>query len=90
LVTFSYCGAGCPQVWQAALQSGVTIPPPASRCDLNADGVVNNLDVQIAIGQALGTAACGSADLIGNGVCSVIDVQRVINANLGGACLTGQ
>jgi hypothetical protein len=62
---------------------------PASSCDLNSDGVVNNTDVQIAIGQALGTSACTTADLLQNGQCSVVDVQRVINASMGGACVTG-
>jgi hypothetical protein len=59
-------------------------------CDLNHDGVVNALDVQLAINQALGLAACSSADLQQNGTCSVIDVQRVITASLGGACIIGQ
>jgi hypothetical protein len=58
-------------------------------CDLNGDGVVNVVDVQLAISQALGTLPCGSADLIGSGTCTVIDVQRVISAALGSACQLG-
>jgi hypothetical protein len=58
-------------------------------CDLNGDGVVNNLDVQIAIAQAVGTGICNTADLLQTGQCSVVDVQRVINASLGGACKIG-
>ena len=85
LVSFTYCGAGCAQVWQGAFQA----VPAAGPCDLNSDGAVNILDVQIAIGQALGTTACGSADLNGDGVCNVIDVQRIVNASLGMACRTG-
>jgi hypothetical protein len=88
LITFSYCGPGCPQVWQGTVQS-VSSAPPAGRCDLNSDGVVDLLDVQLAIGQVLGTTPCGSADLVGNGVCSVIDVQRIVNASLGGTCRIG-
>jgi hypothetical protein len=61
-----------------------------SLCDLNADGVVNNSDVQIAISQALGSSACGNADLGRNGTCNVIDVQRVINAANGQTCKVGQ
>jgi hypothetical protein len=61
-----------------------------SACDLNGDGVVNNLDVQIAINQALGTTGCTNASLQQNGQCNVIDVQRVVNASLGGACKLGQ
>jgi hypothetical protein len=62
----------------------------ANACDLNGDGVVNAADVQIAISQALGSTACGSADLMHSGQCSVVDVQRVINASLGSSCRVGQ
>ena len=48
-------------------QSGA---PSPSRCDLNGDGAVNILDVQLAINQALGGSPCGSADLDRNGVCN--------------------
>ncbi|MGA7235515.1 MAG: hypothetical protein WBY44_07540 [Bryobacteraceae bacterium] len=73
-----------------SVQLNSTAAPPAhSACDLNGDGVVNALDVQAAINQALGIATCGTAALTGNGQCTVVDVQRVINASLGGACLTG-
>lgn len=59
-------------------------------CDVNGDGAVNVLDVQLAINQAMGLASCSTADLQQNGVCSVVDVQRVINAALGQACVIGQ
>jgi hypothetical protein len=62
---------------------------PVPACDLNGDGVVNSLDVQDAIAQALGSSPCGNADLDHNGVCNVIDVQRVINAVNGQVCKTG-
>jgi len=61
----------------------------AATCDLNDDGVVNALDVQIALNQALGAISCGTADLNGNGACNVVDLQRVINAALGAACHIG-
>jgi hypothetical protein len=64
-------------------------PRPANPCDLNGDGVVNSLDVQIAINQSVGITVCTNASLEGNGLCDVVDVQRVINASLGGACKTG-
>ena len=66
-----------------------TVPPPSSACDLNGDGTVDVLDVQISINQALGLAQCTNSDLQQNGTCTVIDVQRVINAALGGACVVG-
>jgi hypothetical protein len=65
------------------------IPVPSSACDLNGDGIVNVVDVQIAVNQALGIVPCGSADLQNNGTCNVVDVQRVIVAALGGECLVG-
>ena len=61
----------------------------AATCDLNDDGVVNNLDVQIAVNAAIGLAACGFGDLDGNGACDAVDLQRVILAAAGAACRIG-
>jgi len=58
-------------------------------CDLDANGALNVVDVQLAINQALGLISCTTADLQQNGQCNVIDVQRVINAALGGSCVIG-
>jgi hypothetical protein len=60
-----------------------------SPCDLNKDGIVDVVDVQTAINQATGQAACGAADLTHDGLCNVVDVVRVINAALGGVCRVG-
>jgi hypothetical protein len=60
---------------------------PPSPCDLNGDGQVNSLDVQIAVNQALGVTACTNAALITAGVCNILDVQIVINAALGNGCV---
>ena len=79
-VTWSQPGTLVGEVWLGRLSANTS--NQASACDINKDGVVNTLDVQIATNQALGLAPCGSADLIGNGVCSVIDVQRIVNAAL--------
>jgi hypothetical protein len=59
-------------------------------CDLNADGVVNMLDVEIAVNQGLGISPCTNAALGQPGVCTVLDVQRIINAAMGQACKLGQ
>lgn len=59
-----------------------------NQCDLNADGTVNVLDAQVAINMALGVVPC-TANISNLGVCDVIVVQRIINASLGGGCLTG-
>ena len=57
--------------------------PPT--CDVNHDGAVNIVDIQLEINQALGRAPCTS-DLDSNGTCDVVDVQRVITAALTGQC----
>lgn len=58
-------------------------------CDINGDSLVNIVDVQLSINQALGSTPCGGADLSQDGVCNIVDVQRVINTALGAACQTG-
>lgn len=67
-----------------ALAWRLTVSP----CDLNTDGVVNVLDVQLMVSQAIGTTSCTNR-LDGAATCDVIDVQRVVNAALGGACRQG-
>lgn len=56
-------------------------------CDLNSDGAVNNADWQLAVSMSLGQTAC-SANIMGEGVCNVVVVQRVINA-MTGSCTVG-
>jgi hypothetical protein len=58
-------------------------------CDLNNDAIVNSTDVAMAIDQALGTSPCAGAALTGDGTCTVVGVQRVINAVLGQTCRVG-
>lgn len=54
-----------------------------SKYDLNSDGVVNSLDIQIALSQALKQTPCTNGDVDGNGKCQIKDVQLVILASLG-------
>jgi hypothetical protein len=61
----------------------------AGTCDLNDDGVVNVIDVQLEIDAALGLIPCGAGDLNGDGVCDSTDVQRVEAAALGLGCDVG-
>jgi hypothetical protein len=51
--------------------------------DINGDGITNVTDIQIAVNQAAGGAACGSGDANKDGVCNVADVQLVVNRSLG-------
>ena len=60
----------------------------ANACDLNQDGSVNIVDVQLAVNMTLGLTPCTST-ILGTGVCNVVVVQRVTNAFLSGTCLTG-
>lgn len=60
---------------------------PQSACDLNQDGAVNVVDAQLATNMSLGLLPC-TANINGPGVCNIVVVQRVINAALGGTCVT--
>lgn len=55
-------------------------------CDLNADGTVNKSDVDLAVSMSTGAVTPCSANVIGQGICNVVMVQRVINAALGANC----
>lgn len=57
-------------------------------CDLNADGVVNVLDIQLAINMTVGLATC-TANVTAPGVCNIAVIQRVTNAVVTGSCFTG-
>src|SRR5262249_884511 len=59
-------------------------PPPSSSCDVNNDGNVNVADVQIEVNMALGIGSCTNP----SGQCTVTQVQRVVNAALGGSCVS--
>jgi len=59
----------------------------ASPCDLNSDGVVNILDVQLMINEVLGVTPCTN-DLNNDGVCDIGDVQIVVNAMTTGRCVS--
>ena len=81
---------------EVALVAG---PPLATQgvnpCDIDGNGAVNVADVQSAINQVIKqfqgiVGACSSADLIGTGTCSVVDVERVVAASLGGTRKTGK
>jgi hypothetical protein len=74
--------------WAILPRSATTITQ-LNACDLNSDGVVNSLDVQIAINQTVGTAACANAILDGGTTCTIVDVQRVATAATTGVCRLG-
>ena len=57
----------------------------AANCDLNGDGAVNVVDVQLVTNMMLGTATC-TANVVGTGVCNSAAVTVLINAALGGPC----
>jgi hypothetical protein len=66
--------------------SGV-IAPTAMACDLNLDGSVNVVDLQLVLNQALGLIPV-TLDLNGDGDVDVADVQIVANAVLRLGCST--
>ena len=52
-----------------------------SPCDLNQDGKVNVLDIQLVVAAILGTGTCTVP-----GGCNIVTVQDVVIAALGGSC----
>jgi hypothetical protein len=58
-----------------------------SACDLDSNGATNSDDVTRAVNMTLGAAPC-TANVEGPQTCSVVTVQRVVNAALGQACVT--
>jgi hypothetical protein len=65
-------------------ETAVGSPLPA---DLNLDGQVNVLDVQLCVNVFLGTetdpTTVALADVNGDGQVNVLDVQSIVNAFLG-------
>jgi hypothetical protein len=60
-----------------------------NRCDLNGDGVVDAKDVELGRLMAAKAIPC-TADLNKDGECNVVDLQRIVNASLTGACRLGR
>ena len=88
-VTLSATNAG--GTGTAALTLTINPSAPAiSPCDLNGDGVVNSVDVDLAVDQSKGRLPCTNGDLTLDGRCNVQDVQRVSNAASGGTCKVGR
>jgi hypothetical protein len=85
-----------PHIRHLALQLGLLAAVPVlgwpqgtSACDFVAPyGTVDVADVQAAINMTLGITPC-TVNIGGSGICNAAVVQRVINAALGGTCLTG-
>lgn len=87
--------AGVSNVTLGAINAGGTGPltltltvAPVSACDLNADGVINGSDVTISIQYSITSTATGDLG-DGDGISTVVDTQRIVNAALGGMCRTG-
>ncbi len=52
-------------------------------CDLDLSGLTDLNDILLAVAQALASpGGCSSADIDGDGVCTVVDVQQLINVSL--------
>lgn len=59
---------------------------PTLPCDINGDGRLNVIDVQLCVNQVIGVAPCTNADINHDGVCNVLDVQKLVNGVLGFIC----
>ena len=61
---------------------------PLNACDLAPPfGTIDSADVTLAVNMAIGNAAC-TANVEGALQCTVITVQRIVNALLGQGCVT--
>jgi len=73
----------------ASFKAAASGTSPSNACDLAAPyGTIDTSDVQAAINMTLGISPC-TANIGGAGVCNAAVVQRVVNAALGGTCVTG-
>lgn len=66
-------------------------PPTTSACDVNqSGGPIDVSDVQQCVNRVLKIVPCVPpvGDINQDGTCTVVDVQRVVNAALGGTCVT--
>ena len=77
----------------ATLAAGLSLLYPTAiqgsslnACDLNGDGAVNMLDVQLATNMSLGVVPC-TANIAGAGVCNTLVIQRVVSAAISGTCV---
>ena len=58
----------------------VTVLPPQSPLDVNRDGRVDIIDVNLIVQQAIGNVAVTTCDLNADTICNVLDVQLVAAA----------
>ena len=82
-VTVTASGGGASRTTAFTMTVNSPLPPSGLVTDLNGDGMTNVSDVQIAINQASGAAACSSGDVNKDGACNVSDIQLVVNKALG-------
>ncbi len=61
----------------------ITVNTPATRCDINADGAVNALDLQILINAILAGTNLSNADLNNDNGVDALDLQILNNVILG-------
>jgi hypothetical protein len=57
-------------------------------CDLDGNSITDFSDATLSVDSAVGRRSC-TADLNSDGICDVVDAQRVINASLGSTCRVG-
>ncbi|MCC6953402.1 MAG: hypothetical protein IT290_04735 [Deltaproteobacteria bacterium] len=91
--SYSYTIEAFDTVGNSSARSAPAVAMTMSACDLNGGGV-DTVDIQIAVNQVNRVVVClpwdqfGSADIDRSQTCTVADIQRVVNAALGGSCVS--
>jgi hypothetical protein len=77
--------AGLESGYSNEVSTTIAGTPSASKCELNGDGMVNSLDLQIMINVIMGIQAVpvGKGDLNGDGKIDAMDLQILGNVILG-------
>jgi len=83
----AYNSSGTQSGYSNEVAKLITAGTPASHCDINADGSVNSMDLQIVINAILAGTNLVNADLNGDGQVNSLDLQILGNVILGlGSC----
>ncbi len=85
-INYTFALSGIQGVTSSGLPLTLVVGPAVnvqllSVLDINSDGLVNYLDVNLMVDQVNGLTPCN--DVTGDGKCDLADIQAIINKGLG-------